>query len=443
MKEILTIAHRRTAEMESSMANNLATLMQQGTRSIANSSLFLVIFCVAWPLQMASLQASANPINKNVWRSLRYAAKEGRLDSLNALLKTATEEEINEPDPATGNTLLHVAASAGHADIINALLNSGLGNNNPGTTTTTNTPNELGQTPLHLAVLNNNTAAINTLLTNKALITKDKLGQTPLHLAALNNNTAAIKTLLEREAWIDAENLEGQTPLQVAIRKGNFEAAKVLLEAITPEMRSIKPVLPLHYAIEANNIEMLKKLLAMANSKEYLNDKSEGIAYKEEDETPLHYAIRLKNIDAVKLLLQQEEIDVNAQNSYGSRTPLHYAVYYGNSEILELLLKQKNINPELKAFGGRTPLNWAATGDRWWAVELLLKHGADRRNIYATKDTSEDTSDYLGHKPHSLDPTYYELLAIQLLAAKVATSGYLARAWATIASYAPRFFWKK
>jgi hypothetical protein len=61
---------------------------------------------------------------------------------------------------------------------------------------------------------------------------KNDRGQTPLHVAILNNSNEVVQFLIFNGANLAAKDNFGRSPLQVATMRGNVTAAKALLEAI-------------------------------------------------------------------------------------------------------------------------------------------------------------------------------------------------------------------
>ena len=92
-----------------------------------------------------------------------------------------------------------------------------------------------GQTPISVAVLNNDPDMITWLMDNGAFLdyrVGDKDGwKTPLHLAAIHNKSMALKTLLQYGAWPDTKDIIGLTPLYYAASGGNTECVLRLLLA--------------------------------------------------------------------------------------------------------------------------------------------------------------------------------------------------------------------
>ena len=82
---------------------------------------------------------------------------------------------------------------------------------------------------------------------------KDHLGHTPLIIALIFNNTKAVELLLTRkDVNINATNSQGCTPLHMAIDKKNTKALELLLEidACDISITNKKGQTPLHYAIK-------------------------------------------------------------------------------------------------------------------------------------------------------------------------------------------------
>lgn len=104
----------------------------------------------------------------------------------------------------TNTTLFHLwAGGSGNTNIAEQLLTAGCD---------LNATNGDGQTPLHLAV-GNQEAALWLLNHKTAVNAKDKNGQTPLHLVVTSGNTNAIQRLLDYKADVNATDNNGKTPL--------------------------------------------------------------------------------------------------------------------------------------------------------------------------------------------------------------------------------------
>jgi ankyrin repeat protein len=119
-------------------------------------------------------------------------------------------------------TPLHVAASAGHSDILLLLIENGADVNGRG---------DFGGTPLHRAAIEARLEAGQILLDRGADIdVQDDYKDTALVYAADSGHVEFARMLLERGAMIDARGYSGWTPLHRAAEFGRIEVVRLLLE---------------------------------------------------------------------------------------------------------------------------------------------------------------------------------------------------------------------
>ncbi|KAL4156615.1 hypothetical protein PRNP1_005644 [Phytophthora ramorum] len=83
-----------------------------------------------------------------------------------------------------------------------------------------------------------------------------------------------------------------------------------------------------------------------------------------------------------ELVQQDPDFDVNAFDETSKATLVHHAAISGKMGVLEFLLGNEELRARVQvdALGGEvqtTPLFWAALHNQIYAVELLLRHGAD------------------------------------------------------------------
>ena len=201
--------------------------------------------------------------------------------------------------------------------------------------------NEFGLAPLHLAVVAKNTQAITALLKADANteIQDYVSGQTPLHYAAKYGTARIINLLIDAGAIIDAEDHSGATPLHVAA-SSNPETLDALLDATADvKARDKNGATPLHNAAEvsgsARNINALLK--AGANIE----------ARTKNGSTPLHWAAAMGKTETVNALIVAGANIEAKSNIEGVAalpiplvgvTPLHYAAGWGSAEIVTALL---------------------------------------------------------------------------------------------------------
>lgn len=117
----------------------------------------------------------------------------------------------------------------------------------------------------------------------------------------------------------------------------------------------------LHLAVETNDLEAIKILLAKGADVNKKNNTSN---------TALHYAAKNGFFDIVKLLINYNA-DVNLPNMVGY-TALHYAAMKGHKTIVKLLL-EKGVDINYKNTKGDTALTLAAKNGHIDVVNLLYE----------------------------------------------------------------------
>jgi uncharacterized protein len=94
--------------------------------------------------------------------------------------------------------------------------------------TQVNVQNQLGETPLMLAAINNHIELAAMLINRGADVNRP--GWTPLHYAATRGHREMMRLLLDNDAYIDSEAANGTTPLMMAAYSAPPLAVKLLLE---------------------------------------------------------------------------------------------------------------------------------------------------------------------------------------------------------------------
>eukprot|EP00406_Dinophysis_acuminata_P071938 CAMPEP_0179253384 /NCGR_PEP_ID=MMETSP0797-20121207/22699_1 /TAXON_ID=47934 /ORGANISM="Dinophysis acuminata, Strain DAEP01" /LENGTH=316 /DNA_ID=CAMNT_0020961237 /DNA_START=59 /DNA_END=1006 /DNA_ORIENTATION=- len=129
-------------------------------------------------------------------------------------------------------TALHMAAAAGHADIIDLILTLG-----PPVAATTNATNRVGATALHIAARGKHTAACGALLKCPhftAVNVRDTRGYTALHWAAEQSTGDICAALLAREdfAAVETKDLRGRTAMEIANHLGHHEVRRLIVQRL-------------------------------------------------------------------------------------------------------------------------------------------------------------------------------------------------------------------
>lgn len=180
------------------------------------------------------------------------AIKAGQLDDVRILIEKG--EDVNKPFK-DGVTPLHVAVINDQTNITAQLLQSGARVN--ATDSTTNA------TPLHMAALYGRTSIAELLIQNGAdLNAKMKFDITPLLVASQFNQAKMVEILLDKKANINHADQEGYTALHFAAQNGDETITRLLLKhhANINALDKTKKATPLTVALENNHPDIAKIL---------------------------------------------------------------------------------------------------------------------------------------------------------------------------------------
>jgi len=152
---------------------------------------------------------------------LHVAAQEGNLSRVEA--EIAKGADVNLRDKAVGWTALGHAASKGHTNVVQFLLEHGA---------EANYRDSGGGVPLHFAALMGRANVVKLLLAHGADVNakggSGLQGDTALHLAAGSGRREVAVLLLKHGADLDALDDVGATPLDIAETAGEVEMAEFL-----------------------------------------------------------------------------------------------------------------------------------------------------------------------------------------------------------------------
>ena len=174
---------------------------------------------------------------------------------------------------------------------------------------------------------------------------------TPIHMACFYSQLTIVKILVKRGVNINAKNDQGRTPLHVISSieaKTATKIAKILIDngskvdGIDASNKS-----PLYYAVEENNLEIVKLLVEKGAKVEGGLD-----CY---GRNPLYRSIENGNLEMAKFLIENGA-NLNLQATNSGNTPLHLAINRRSMEMIQLLL-DNGADLNLKNMKNQTPLD--------------------------------------------------------------------------------------
>ncbi|KAL4124261.1 hypothetical protein PRIC2_010098 [Phytophthora ramorum] len=234
-------------------------------------------------------------------------------------------------------------------------------------------------------------AKVKSLLNGRANINAmNEVGITPLRLALDSGNTEMVAVLLEHGADMTAGKQYGSSMLHVAVRSGNKEMVQLLLKyGADLSATDGNGSSTLHIAVRSENVEMVKLLLA----------ENADITAKEEDgSTVLHVAVSSGKSKMLKLLLDHgAALEARDENN---KTALHIAACYRKSTMVKFLLgRGADVAAEDKT--GRTALHFAACFSNTTTISMLLSRGAKVDAL--DKAGNNPLSNMISAQQHELD----------------------------------------
>ncbi|RXG70334.1 Ankyrin-1 [Armadillidium vulgare] len=274
----------------------------------------------------------------NFWLPLHCSAFHGHYRCCDILVQASGsrfKEHINMKNKDKGTPLI-LAAKKGHSRCCQSLKEADI-----------NQCDNRGNTALHLAASVSFLKTVEVLIEMKPDVTirnKDgntvnpglnNLNQTVIHMAALNNSEECLKYLLsipEFKNEINAQDNHGKTALHLALNQNYSEVSDILVTSgIDYAVKDDKGNVPLHVAA-GGGIFSICKLLLSGERVQKVNDRNFM------GTTPLHLVAMNGSVDCCKLLLTKGA-DLNAIDSNGF-SPFHIAANEGNLEVLKLLIKK-------------------------------------------------------------------------------------------------------
>ncbi|XP_048257770.1 uncharacterized protein LOC124116986 [Haliotis rufescens] len=254
--------------------------------------------------------------------------------------------------------------------------------------------NNEGQSPLHLAAINQCVDCVRLLLPSSDVLDQDNAGNTALHSLYRDVTSSRpccdkiAELLIKEKADLHAKtkNKMGQTALHLATRKQCKECVRMLLTRSDINAQDEDGNTALH-SVHDTSLKMIGSCDKHGCHNIYLVLVEEGAEVHSENkmrQTALHLAVRRQCEEGVRLLLPKSK--VNAQDIDGN-TALHHLTLAsldmlgshskeGCDEILQLLL-QHEAKAHIANKSGKTALHFAAKRHLGKYVRTLLTCKSD------------------------------------------------------------------
>jgi ankyrin repeat protein len=159
--------------------------------------------------------STSNPEVAN--NALLFSAERSTVAEVNHNLAEGADINARDKD---GFTPLHMAAGAGHADVVQLLISKGA---------EVNAANKIGVTPLHVAAATGHVDIADLLISKGANVNSRRNdGLTPLHFAAREGYKNIVELLISKGADINAKSKDGKTPLAYAMERKQDAVVKLL-----------------------------------------------------------------------------------------------------------------------------------------------------------------------------------------------------------------------
>ena len=169
-----------------------------------------------WTQRTGEIYLRRNTGSPEANRALLRAAMEGDIEAV----KQHLDAGANVNAMRGGGTPLHLAASWGHKEVAELLIDNGAD---------VNAKDIDGWTPLRKAAWHGRKEIVELLIANGADVNpQDVNGWTPLHQAARNGHKEIAELLIAKGADVTAKNEDGETPLDWANWRSHAETADLL-----------------------------------------------------------------------------------------------------------------------------------------------------------------------------------------------------------------------
>lgn len=260
--------------------------------------------CLKYFLRKTRLAISEDNRGRN---AAHYAAYSSKIEVFHILYQygiSLDKESNNKKRP------IHIAAKKGNLGILYYLWaqNCNL-----------KKPDYRGFEPIHQAALSENFEALDFFLKAGVKLNIKLIHNTTLYILAIRHNKLRLLEYLIENKYPQVPNKQGNFPIHEAIKEKSIDIVRYLLQnGADPKCYNKKRTTPLHLAAKQGSDEIALLLLDSMNEIDVNPTDKHWLR-------PLHYAIKAKKISLVRLLLD-----------YGAKYDsdfLTYAETFGTPEI--------------------------------------------------------------------------------------------------------------
>ena len=329
--------------------------------------------------------------------SLHIAAAAGHSDVVGYLIKRTRSTAIKN---VKGNTALHLAAANGHLSAVKCLYNS------TDYTYLYERPGENCRTPLHDACRSGQMEVVKYMLYEGVDPScKDEDGNTPLHLAAQSGWLEVVQFIVQNfeQGILKVKNKINRTPIQEACINSHFHIGSYLISCVEP---GLSPVLAaskhgvidqlvcilcdgqgsldeqdgdgntsLHFAVRSDDCEMMKYIISTKAEQLYSLNK--------EGHVPIQTAIKCACMNVVRYMLQ----DPAWYRKASELSLMHIACHAGHLDLLKCLIQEFNFHLDCEDNEGKTPSFSAASAGNFKIIEYLHENQCNLNKVSKYGDT--------------------------------------------------------
>ncbi|XP_028404349.1 NF-kappa-B inhibitor epsilon-like isoform X2 [Dendronephthya gigantea] len=221
-----------------------------------------------------------------------------------------------------------------------------------------------GDTPLHIAIVHENQRLIEKLiglisLSKMTVNTPNNLSQTALHLAVLTKQPLVVQQLMNAGADANAQDRNGQTAIHLCAANGDIRCLHEIKSAkskrINLEIKNFDGLTALHLAVQKKHQNVVEALIQYGANIDVKDGKS--------GHTPLHHAIDHECCEILQLLVAKGA-NINKPN-YSGVSPVQNANCCRNEAISKIILSQETAAPVTTTINRPSAIQPTATASTW------------------------------------------------------------------------------